>query len=299
MRLKEFRLAKPIYLGKLLTLSNGLPQVNENGSMRLREKLQGVVPEERLCKLSNRFHVIGDVAILSLPKELEAYKKEIAWGVLSQGKYIRTVLNKITRLEGECRVANFEHLAGNGTITSHKEFGFVYHLDVTRVFFNSHLGCERMRVVSQVKAGELVLVPFAGVGPFAVPLAARGARVVALEKNREACLWLAKNARLNGVGEKVSIINADAFNMRQMMRPDFDRVVIPTPYGMDKFLEIALPMAKEGGMLHFYTFKKPCQIEELKRSYEDMGLVVVNCRSCGNVAPGVCRWAFDMLKSRS
>ena len=87
-------------------------------------------------------------------------------------------------------------------VTSHKEFGFVYHLDVTRVFFNSHLGHERMRVASQVKAGESVLVLFAGVGPFAVPLAARGAQVVALEKNREACLWLAENVRLNGAGEE-------------------------------------------------------------------------------------------------
>ena len=195
--------------------------------MRLKEKLQGIVPEEYLCKLSNRFHVIGDIAVLSLPSELEAYKKEIAWGVLSQGKYIRTVLNKTTRLEGERRVANFEHLAGDGMVTMHKEFGFVYHLDVTRVFFNSHLGHERMRVASHVKAGERVLVPFAGVGPFAVPLAARGARVVALEKNREACLWLAENARLNGVGEEIFIINADAFYVAQMIRPDFDRVCHP------------------------------------------------------------------------
>jgi tRNA (guanine37-N1)-methyltransferase len=267
--------------------------------MRLKEKLQGIVPDEYLCKLSNRFHVIGDVAILSLPSELEAYKKEIAWGVLSQGTYIRTVLNKKTRLRGECRVANFEHLAGNGTVTLHKEFGFVYRLDVTRVFFNSHLGNERMRVASQVNAGEWVLVPFAGVGPFVVPLAARGARVVALDKNREACLWLAKNARLNCVSEEISVINADAFYVAQMMRLDFDRVVIPTPYGMDQFLEIALPMVKEGGMLHFYTFKKHHQIEWLKKRYEDLGLMVVNCRNCGNVAPGVCRWVFDMMKSRS
>ena len=267
--------------------------------MRLKEKLQGIVPEEYLCKLSNRFHVIGDIAVLSLPSELEAYKKEIAWGVLSQGKYIRTVLNKTKRLEGERRVANFEHLAGDGMVTMHKEFGFVYHLDVTRVFFNSHLGRERMRVASHVKAGERVLVPFAGVGPFAVPLAARGARVVALEKNREACLWLAENAWLNGVGEEIFVINADAFYVAQMIRPDFDRVVIPTPYGMDQFLEIALPLVKEGGMIHFYTFKKLHQIDGLKKRYEDMGLKVVYCRSCGNVAPGVCRWAFDMVKLRS
>ena len=38
--------------------------------MRLKEKLQGVVPEECLSKLSDRFHVIGNIAILSLAPEL-------------------------------------------------------------------------------------------------------------------------------------------------------------------------------------------------------------------------------------
>ena len=42
-----------------------------------------------------------------------------------------------------------EVLAGKGhTITTHKEFGFIYHLDVARVFFNSRLGSERMRVAA-------------------------------------------------------------------------------------------------------------------------------------------------------
>jgi tRNA (guanine37-N1)-methyltransferase len=102
-------------------------------------------------------------------------------------------------------VAEYEHLAGEGTVTMHREFGFVYRLDVTRVFFNSHLGYERRRVASQVKSGEKVLVPFAGVGPFVVPLAARGAWVLALEKNREACSWLAENAKVNGLCEKVQL----------------------------------------------------------------------------------------------
>ncbi|MDQ1262143.1 MAG: tRNA (guanine37-N1)-methyltransferase, partial [Euryarchaeota archaeon] len=51
------------------------------------------------------------------------------------------------------------------------------------------------------------------------------------------------------------------------------------------------------GCLHFYTFKKRHQIEPLKKSYEDLGLEVKLCRSCGNVAPGVSRWVFDLMKS--
>jgi tRNA (guanine37-N1)-methyltransferase len=154
-----------------------------------------------------------------------------------------------------------------------------------------------MRVAAQVKAGEDVLVPFAGSGPFVVPLAARGARVVALEKNREACLWLARNARQNRVEERIEVIHGDAFHMARLLKTDFDRVVSPTPYGLDQIAETALQMVKPGGMLHFYTFKKRDQIEALRRGYEDMGLEVTQCRRCGNVAPGVSRWVFDMVKS--
>jgi tRNA (guanine37-N1)-methyltransferase len=266
--------------------------------MRLKEKLHGIVPEECLDRLPNGFHVIGDIAILSLAPELDPYKKKIAGTVLSSCKSIHTVLNKTSQLQGERRVASFEPLAGCGnTVTTHKEFGFLYRLDVASVFFNSHLGYERRRVAAKVVVGEDVLVPFSGVGPFVIPLAARGANVLALEKSREACLYLAENARLNRVERMIAIINADAFQMAKLLRKDFHRAVIPAPYGADGVLETVLPMVKSKGFLHLYTFKKLHQIEPLKRSYEDLGLEVMQSRRCGNVAPGVSRWVFDLAKS--
>lgn len=266
--------------------------------MRLKEMLQGVVPEEYMDRLPHGFHFIGDIAILSLAPELATYKKEIAEAVLSSCSSVHTVLNKTTKLQGERRVAGFELLAGCcNTVTIHKEFGFRYRLDVAKVFFSSHLGYERMRVAAKVVAGEDVLLPFSGVGPFAVPMAARGAHVLALEKSPEACLYLAENARLNRVEKKIAIINADAFHMAKLLRKDFHRAVIPAPYGADGILETALPLVKSRGCLHFYTFKKRHQIEPLKKSYEDLGLEVMQARRCGNVAPCVSRWAFDLVKS--
>lgn len=242
------------------------------------------------------FHLIGNVAVLSLPAGLEDRKDEIAMNLISRNKSIRTVLNKTSKLEGERRVARLEVLAGGETVTLHREYGFSYRLDVSRVFFNSRLGFERQRIAAQVGASELVLVPFCGVGPFAVPLAARGARVVALEKSREACRWLLENARLNGVDDNLAVINADAFHVPGMMKPCFNRAVIPTPYGMDSILTVVSEVVREGGSVHFYTFKKREQIEGLKKDYGRLGLDVRLCRRCGNVAPGVCRWAFDLVK---
>ena len=265
--------------------------------MRLKERLAGVVPEESLARLSSRFHVVGDIAILSLDPELNDYKDRIASALLDQCRNVHTVFNKVTPLEGERRTSRLELLAGGtSSVTVHREFGFRYHLDVARVFFNSHLGYERMRVAGGIRAGEEVLVLFAGVGPFAIPPAARGARVVALEKSPEACGWLAVNARENGVEERIDVINADAFSMAALLKRRFDRAIVPTPYGMDWIVDALPGMLRRGGIIHFYTFKKAQQIEGLKKSYEDLGLEVLLCRRCGNVAPLVSRWAFDMQK---
>jgi tRNA (guanine37-N1)-methyltransferase len=193
----------------------------------------------------------------------------------------------------------FETLGGNGTVTLHREFGFLYRLDVRKVFFNSHLGYERSRVAKKVKSGERVLIPFCGVGPFAVPVAANGARVLAIESNSEACRWLAENVRLNRVENNIDLIKGDARSIADLLNLKdlkFDRAIIPTPYGMDHILDVLLPLVKKGGTIHFYTFKKKHQIDGLIAKYENAGLKVEFYRSCGNVAPNVSRWVFDLVK---
>jgi tRNA (guanine37-N1)-methyltransferase len=265
--------------------------------MNLKERMSGRLPEECLALLSNRIHIIGNVAIIRLSPYLEPYKKEIGQAVLSSGRSIHTVLNKSSNLQGERRVARYEFLAGRGdTVTIHREFGFSYRLDLSRVFFSSRLGYERMRVAEQVRAGEDILLPFAGVGPFAVPLAARGARVLAVEKSRQACLYLADNIRRNRVEDLVSIINGDAFSMTRFIRSRFSRAVIPAPYGAEEILDAVLPLVKPGGMMHLYAFKKEHEIELLEKRYREMGLKVLLCRRCGNVASGVSRWVFDLAR---
>lgn len=267
--------------------------------MNMRELMRSYMPENRKDHPSSQFNIVGDIAILSIPTEICEYKKDIAEAIISEHKYIKTVLNKASKVKGDKRIASFEILAGNDTVTIHREFGFLYKLDVTEVFFNGRLGYERNRVALKTKPGERVFIPFCGIGPFVVPLLARGTNVVGLEKNRNACLWLAENLKLNNVTENATIINGDAFSAVKMMKQLFDRIVIPTPYGMDKILDSIGTLVKKGGMIHFYTFKKRYQIETLIERYENMGYIVESHRRCGNVAPGVSRWVFDLIKSKT
>lgn len=295
-----------------------------------------IISGEGRDRIPGRFSLIGDVAVLSIPPSFEGDKRGIGEAVKRSHRNVRTVLEKRSIVSGDRRVASFDLLAGSGTVTCHREHGFSYKLDVARVFYNPRLGSERMRVASMVRPGERAIVPFAGVGPFAIPLAAAGARVLAIDINPEACRWMAENVGLNGVGGMVEVVNADAFALCRAMGkrspadacegtvvekvgkeekravekkgkgkvekkekrqgPGFDRAVVPTPYGRDEILDSIIPLVRPGGSITFYTFKKRAEIEGLIREFEGLGLAVELHRRCGNVAPGVSRWAFDMVK---
>ena len=266
--------------------------------MSLKRQLKGIIPEHALSSLSDRFDVIGDIAVLSLPKELNDYRGIIADTIISSRHTIRTVLNKISPVNGIDRTADFEILAGTDTITVHKEYGFSYHLDVGTVFYNTRMASERKRVTDQVSFGEHVLVPFCGVGPFVIPAADHGARVIAIEQNPEACRWLIENIALNGVEKRVTLLAGDAYDTSLFPPGVYDRAIIPAPYGKDSAFDIIAPRVKPGGMIHFYTFSNPDQSDALGLAFVSRGFKLVVKRRCGNVAPGISRWVYDLNVKR-
>jgi tRNA (guanine37-N1)-methyltransferase len=277
-----------------LTISKNAPQ---EAVVEMSEKVRARGPaRQEWLDSPPSYQVIGDVAVICIPAAADDRRREIAAGIISQHRKIKAVLNKTSKLSGETRTACYELLAGCETVALHREFGFAYRFDLREVFFNPRLAHERTRVASMIRPGECVLVPFAGVGPFAIPAAARGARVLALEKSTAACRWLAENARLNGVENNLEIVKADALSIDNLLAGEFDRAILPTPYGLDSALEVVSRRVKSGGALHFYTFKKRQQIEGLVTSFAEMGLKTAFYRRCGNIAPRVHRWAFDLKK---
>lgn len=264
--------------------------------MGLKEQLKDILPGMALCSLSDRFDVIGDIAVLAIPEELTRYRFVIADAVISRRPTIKTVLNKISCLEGCNRTAHFEILAGTDTVTTHQEYGFIYRIDVRTVFYNPRLASERKRVTDQVNPGERVLVPFCGVGPYVIPAAARGADVVSVEQNPEACRWFDENVLLNSIGDRITRFSADAFDTSFLPQGSFDRAIIPTPYGMDAIFDVITPWVKPGGMIHFYTFCNKDQADHRGEEFARSGFDCIVQRRCGNVAPGISRWVYDLRK---
>ena len=264
--------------------------------MNLRDLLAGVIPADLLPNLRESFDVIGDIAVVVIPPELSSYRQEIALGVLSLRRNIRTVLAKSSPVEHDERVPGYEILVGHSTVTEHREFGYRYRLDLAEVFFSGRLSGERQRVAEKVQPGEQVLVPFCGVGPFVIPAADRGATVTAVENNPAAVRWLRENLVLNRVADRVTVLEDDAFSLSGSDTNPFDRIICPTPYGRDEILDVLSPLAGDGGMLHFYTFKGDRQIPGVTRDLEKKGYSVLSTNRCGWVAPGIGRYVFDLKK---
>jgi len=223
------------------------------------ELLEDKLPSHLLASLPRAIDLVGDIAIIEVPLELDAYKRIIGETILKTHKNVRTVLAKKGAVSGTYRLREFSVIAGEPkTATIHKEHGCQYYLDVAKVYFSPRLSYEHKRVASLVKQGETVIDLFAGVGPFAIQIAKahENVKVYAIDVNPDAVEFLKRNVRLNRVEGKVHPILGDAKQVVEERLAGFaDRVIMNLPEKAMEFVETACKALKpNGGIMHFYSF---------------------------------------------
>jgi tRNA (guanine37-N1)-methyltransferase len=203
---------------------------------------------------------LGDLVLVEEDDPERA--REVADAVLASDVPAETVLNKASKVKGETRVRDWEVLAGGEatgegppTETVHREYGCEFLLDVAEVYFSPRLATERHRVAEQVQSGEHAVDMFAGVGPFVVPFAKRGATCVGVDVNETAVEYLRENARRNGVAERVTAVHGDVREVAPDHEGWADRVVMNLPHSADEFLDAAVTMAGEDCRLHYYDIQ--------------------------------------------
>ncbi len=271
--------------------------------MSLKDLLKDDLLEEELALVRNRFDVIGDIALIYIPVEIEHRKHLIASKLVERYKNVKKVLRKISDVDGDFRVAGYELLLGNSTETVHKENYCSFLLDPSKVHFSWKLAMERARIASLVKDGEVILCPFAGVGPFPVVISReKEVKILAVEKNPVAISFFRHNLMLNGVEGKISVIEGDAEAVLPELKLRFDRIVMPSPYLRPeerfRYLDLALPLVKDIGVIHYYFFAAREEISGLEKPVMKRfpGCRVLRVRKCGNFAPGVHRVALDLSR---
>ena len=246
---------------------------------------------------------LGDLVLLDEADPDRA--REAAAAFVESDLPITGVLNRASKVQGRERVREWEVLAGDRTETVHREYGCSFALDVAKVYFSPRLATERHRVIEQVRSGERALDMFAGVGPFAVPFARRGAKVVAVDVNEHAIRYLEENARRNGVEEEITAVRGDVREIAAEYENWADRIVMNLPHSADEFLPEAMRIAGEECVLHYYDIQheddpfgpgERAIREVAEPSYQ---VAVENRRVVRSYAPHEVNVCLDVLLTRT
>jgi tRNA (guanine37-N1)-methyltransferase len=216
------------------------------------ERRSQTTPAE-LLSFEPSYERLGEAALLDEDDPDRA--RTIADAILESDLPVDTVLNKASKVKGETRVRDWELLAGEGTEVVHREYGCEFALDLAEVYFSPRLATERHRVAEQVTEGERAFDMFAGVGPFVIPFAKRGADCVGVDVNETAIDYLRENARRNGVADRVTAICDDVSEVAPDYENWADRIVMNLPHSADAFLESAVTIAGEDCTLHYYDIQ--------------------------------------------
>jgi len=264
--------------------------------MSLKKELEGIIPEGKMEFVRNSFDIIGDIAVLDIPEEVEKHEKRIAKKVMEIQKNVNVVTKRVSVTKGRKRVRKVKVILGNNrTDTLYKENGILLKVDINKVFFTPRLSTERMRVLKMVKRGEVVADLFAGVGPYAILIAKKSKckKVIANDINRSAVRLLKENARLNKVEEKMEISCGDA----KKMKIKADRFIMNIPLFSEDFLGLAFSSVREG-IVHFYYFysrrtkDKRKKIKEFAKK-KNRKIRFLREVECGEYGPGITRNCID------
>ncbi|MFA9417851.1 class I SAM-dependent methyltransferase family protein [Natrinema sp. HArc-T2] len=238
-----------------ITDSDAVQAVLEDGEIVTRtvdERDSQTTPAD-LLSFEPSYERLGEAALIDEDDPERA--REIADAILESDLPVETVLNKASKVKGETRVRDWVLLAGEDTEVVHREYGCEFLLDLAEVYFSPRLATERHRVAKQVTAGEHAFDMFAGVGPFVVPFANRGAECVGVDINADAIEYLRENARRNGVEDRVMAINDDVRDVATEYEDWADRIVMNLPHSADEFLEAAVTLAGDDCVLHYYDIQ--------------------------------------------
>jgi tRNA (guanine37-N1)-methyltransferase len=196
---------------------------------------------------------LGDLVIIDEDDPNRA--RRIADAIVASDLPVDGVLNRASKIKGTERVRDWEVLAGDTTEVLHREYGCAFELDLADVYFSPRLATERHRVVEQVRPGEQAFDMFAGVGPFVVPFAKRGATCVGTDINEQAVGYLNRNADRNGVEDRITGINGDVRAVAADYEGWANRVVMNLPHSADEFLETAVALAGDDCTIHYYDIQ--------------------------------------------
>jgi tRNA (guanine37-N1)-methyltransferase len=233
-----------------------------------------------------RHELVGGIAIL------QENDPEGAEKILASRPSLHTAVFAKGEVSGEYRTRELAILAGKPTTrTQVTEHGHRFTVDLAGAYFSARLSTERQCILEQVQECEVILDMFAGVGPFAITLAAKAALVVAADLNPQAIELMLENLTQNRAKNVLPVL-ADARRLSFVLPWKFDRIVMNLPLAGTEFLPDAFRLCRPGGTIHFYSLVS-AEGEHTAR-IQELGGTVVSEREVRSYSPEQWHAVYDI-----
>ena len=270
--------------------------------MKLKETLKNVLSDDELKVLVRSYDVVGDIAIIIIPPELEKKEKVIGDALLKIRKNVKVVAKRHGNYGGEFRTIPLKIIAGEKRKeTEYKEHGVRFFLNPEEVYFSVRSNNERKRLASRVQAGETVLVMFSGIGAFPLVIAKNSSalEIIGIEKNKIAHDFAIKSLGANKKIKNVTFFEGDVVDVIPTLARKFDRIAMPLPQTGEMYLQAAISCLKKNGWLHFYDFQQEGafadSIKKIEIACKNTSRTVITSEVviCGHSAPKTYRICVD------
>ena len=262
------------------------------------ELLKDELSEDEIETLRTSFDTIGEIVILEIPDNLE-YKKQIIGDAALEFTKRRSVFMKKSAIKGTTRVRDLEFLSGiDDSVTIHKEHGARLKLDVREMYFSPRLATERKRVMESVSDGEKILDMFCGIGPFPIVIARnKNVDITAVDINESAIRYLNENIRMNKLKGSIETYTGDIAIVSNAFKTKFDRIIMNLPGLAYTFLDLAVDLIEENGIINYYEFSDSYErgINRLKNVClkKNKKVEIINTRKVKSTSPGEWHIAID------
>ena len=204
---------------------------------------------------------------------------------------------KKSAIHGTTRIRDLELIAGeDNSVTVHKEHGVRLQLNVEEVYFSPRLATERKRVSDTVRENEKILDMFCGIGPFPIVIAKNNnADITAVDINSKAIEYLKKNIKLNKLQGTIRPIASDVNEIE--FKEKFDRIIMNLPGLAYTFLDLAMNLIDEDGIINYYEFSDGYSqgIERLQDAArkKNKKVEIINTRKVKSSSPGMWHVSID------
>lgn len=234
----------------------------------MRQRLKARVDPSDSAYVYNSYDLIGDIAVIKVPNDDIQNAQKAAEAIMKLYPHkVKSVFMQTSAVQGNFRVRQLHFLAGeNRTVTTHKEHGCLFQVDVEKCYISPRLLLEHQRIPGLVASGEVVVNMFSGVGCFSVFIAktASGSKVYSIDINPTAYQCMIENVRLNSVINQVFPMLGDSKDLiSTQLQSVADRVLMPLPELALEYLPYALMALKpSGGWIHYFDFQHAAKGED-------------------------------------